>query len=81
MYGSAHRCPLITTPLTENHESKPEKVNKLLWCLVNSTGWWCSGVSWFLFKKKQTHISFGVAVSLVHETQKRNDGLNELNLP
>lgn len=33
MYGSAHSHPPIMTPLTENHESKPEKVNILHWSL------------------------------------------------
>lgn len=49
MYGSACSHPLIMKPLTENHESKPETVNMLLWCLVNCTGWGCVG---FSLKKK-----------------------------
>lgn len=55
MCGNAHSHPLITTPLTENHESKPEKVNMLLWCLVNSTEWGYLGVSCILLKEKFPH--------------------------
>lgn len=42
MYGNAHSHPLIMTPLTENHESKLEKVNILLTMPCEQyTGWGC----------------------------------------